>query len=252
MKEKLENIYQFLNENRSYNQKIQEKYFSSWVCPHQDTADKIISMLYNVSSSQSRPNIDQLSDFFRYIYANKKSLDSFQSFTNYLGGTSGAEANYKMLFNNLKSHKGWGVKTSALFVKNIYHMHSENYPEKLKIWNDVPQKFAENDTLFLPVDSVIEKIFEKIVETPQLGRAKKWSFSNINLTLKKYYESEQIAIWDDLWFWGFITQRSLSGGERDLEWNENKYWMLEESNKESEEISKIKEKSEEFLAILRI
>jgi len=59
--------------------------------------------------------------------------------------------------------------------------------------------------------------------------------------LKKYYSLSEIEIWDDLWFWGFITQKD-SGKNRTFEWNENKYWMIKVSEKNEKIIKKLKKK----------
>lgn len=243
MKDKLNKIYNFLSENRKYNKELQEKYYSSWVCSYAKTSDKVTSILYKVANSQSQPKIDLLSDFFEKINDNKESLNSFLSFSNYIGTSTYKEANYFTLFENLKKIEGWGNKTSALFVKNIYHMHNDNYSSKLKFWDDAPRKIEANDSLMLPVDIVITEIFQKI-DSKII-----WNFTSINNTLKDYYKGDDIAIWDDLWFWGFITQKG-SGKDRAFEWNKSKYWMLEESPKDSNTIGIIENKAIEFLKLL--
>ena len=243
MKNKLNRIYEFLSENRKYNKELQEKYYFSWVCPHTKTSDKVISILYKVANSQSQPKIDHLSEFFKKINNSQKSLESFASFLDYIGDKTNTESNYKSLFDNLKNISGWGNKTSALFVKNIYHMHNDGYSEKLRFWSDAPRKIEDNDLLMLPVDIVITEIFQRI------DNSITWDFKNINNTLKNYYKGDDIAIWDDLWFWGFITQQG-SGRDRKFGWNESKYWMLEESPKDADTINEIKNKSIEFLKLL--
>ncbi len=94
----------------------------------------------------------------------------------------------------------------------------------------------------MPVDSVIIAIFKKI------GSCQNWCFNSINLEIKKYYHGHDIEIWDDLWFWGFITQRG-SGENRAFEWNENKYWVLKETDKDQKTINEIHEKAELFLSL---
>jgi len=46
----------------------------------------------------------------------------------------------------------WGNKTSALFVKSIFHLHNSNYPGKLKLWGDAPDTIAKENDFYLPVD----------------------------------------------------------------------------------------------------
>jgi hypothetical protein len=60
---------------------------------------------------------------------------------------------------------------------------------------------------------------------------------------------KQMEIWDDLWFWGFITQNG-SGDQREFVWNENKYWVIKESDKSLEMVMEIKRKATEFLDII--
>ena len=243
MKDRLNKIHKFLCENRQYNKELQEKYYLSWVCPYEKTSDKVISILYKVANTQSQPKINYLADFFKKIHDDRSSLDSFSSFSNYIGNTKNKDANYITLFNNLKSVNGWGAKTSALFVKNIYYMHSNNYSTKLRFWSDTPNTIKDNDTLLLPVDIVISEIFNKIDNT------KKWDFKTLNNILREHYTGDDIAVWDDLWFWGFVTQQG-SGKDRLFGWNENKYWILEASIKDVDKISEIKDKSIDFLKLL--
>ena len=64
-----------------------------------------------------------------------------------------------------------------------------------------------------------------------------------------HYSSEEMEIWDDLWFWGFINQRG-SGLNREFIWNEAKYWALLETAKDEASINKIKDVSTMFLKII--
>jgi len=143
----------------------------------------------------------------------------------------------------MKIQSGWGEKTSALFSKSIYHLHNNKYPKELKIWNDAPKKLTENDLFYLPVDAVIIAIFKNI------DKSNNWTFSKINRTIKDYYSGNEIEIWDDLWFWGFITQIG-TGENREMRWNLNKYWTLRESDKNPKMITEIEKKAEIFLNIL--
>lgn len=112
----------------------------------------------------------------------------------------------------------------------------------LEIWEDAPQSLNNNDRLYIPVDTVIIEIFKRI-------GFDRCNFDTINKEVAKYYHGEAIEVWDDLWFWGFITQRR-SGNQRTLGWNPNKYWSLENSNKDEIIITEIKEKAEHFLKLL--
>ena len=151
--------------------------------------------------------------------------------------------NFDSLYIGMKNQEGWGKKTAALFSKSIYHLHNGQYSENLKIWDDVPKTISNNDNFYLPVDAVIIAIFKK------LDSSKNWDFDKVNKTLKSKYNGQQIEVWDDLWFWGFITQNG-SGDNRAFEWNENKYWALKESDKNNEMIETIKAKAQDFLNLL--
>jgi hypothetical protein len=240
MRDKLKAIYAFLLDNRAYNKDLQEKYYTSIISCRVDIKDKVSSLLYNVANTQSQPKIDKLAQFYQFIYADIESLTSFKKFVKRVSGKeNGCYAN---LFQGLKKCSGWGEKTSALFVKAIFHLHSGRYNDNLRLWDDAPQDIGENDRIFLPVDAVIMEIFKKI----GFVRCK---FTAINDEINKYYDGAAIEVWDDLWFWGFITQKG-SGDQRAFGWNLNKYWSLEHSNKDVLVIKEIEEKSECFLKLL--
>ena len=125
----------------------------------------------------------------------------------------------------------------------IYQIHNIKAYNKYKIWEDVPE-LTFDDELYLPVDSVIVIIFNKIFPNHQ----RRWTFNEINKQLNRLYKNYEIEVWDDLWFWGYISQKGSV--KRDFVWNEEKYWSLKESNKDSKIISEIRNKSIEFLRIL--
>lgn len=240
MQKKLHEVFNFLKENRKYNKDLQIRYYSNFIAPFNSKEEKIISILYNIAATQSQPKIDNLSAFYKFIFEDLKALSSFDNFVNRINPNQ--KPNYNNLYEGMSKQKGWGNKTSALFTKTIFHLHNEDYPDFLKIWDDVPQKLEENDSFFLPVDAVIITIFKRLEN-------QNWNFNKINRHLKDHYIGSEIEIWDDLWFWGFITQEG-SGFERNFKWNENKYWMIKESNKNPEIVSEIRNKAEDFLQII--
>lgn len=242
MENKINVIFDFLKKNRKYNHKLQEKYHLSTILPYKNKEEKILSLLYDIVNTQSQPKIDNISNFFQDINGNIDRLETFEKFVTYLNGDN-CIINYKSLFDGLKKCSGWGNKTSALFVKNIFHFHNGKYSDELFIWDDAPNEISNDDSFYLPVDAVIISIFNEI------DKSKNWNFNNINLEIKKKYSGNDIEVWDDLWFWGFITQKG-SGIDRIFEWNENKYWILKETSKEKEEIKIIEEKSKIFLEII--
>lgn len=243
MENTLKELFVFLKSNRQYNKELQTRYYNSIIDPRKNTFENVVSLLYHIANTQSQPKIDNLSSFYKKIYANKKSLDSFKGFLNVVKPQNEITTSYKELFFGMKSQSGWGDKTSALFSKSIYHLHNNEYPKELELWNDAPKKLIEHDLFYLPVDAVIIAIFKNI------DNSRNWTFSKINRTLKDYYCGNEIEIWDDLWFWGFITQIG-TGENRKMQWNLNKYWTLRESDKDPKMIIEIEKKAEVFLNIL--
>lgn len=243
MKESLSRIFDFLNENRQYNKELQTRYYSGIINSQNTKAEKVISLLYHIANTQSQPRIDYLAAFYKKIYLKKELLSSFEGFLSVVSLDESEGKNYKTLFDKMNSQNGWGYKTSALFVKTIYHLHNNEYPEELKIWNDAPKDLENGDKLYLPVDTVIITIFNKI-------SPKKWTFKNINSTIKDSYNGKDIEVWDDLWFWGFISQIGTGDG-RKMGWNLNKYWTLRESDKNPKMIEEIKNKADVFLSLIQ-
>jgi len=238
MDKKLDKIFTFLNTNRQFNQALQDRFYQSVIIPFNDNKGKVVSLLYHIANTQSQPKIDNLANFYKSIH---QDTNYFSSFINFLGKINpGQPVNFDSLYNGMRNQDGWGKKTAALFTKSIYHLHNGHYSDKVRIWNDVPPNLASNDSFYLPVDSVIVAIFKK------LDNSINWDFDKVNRTLKQKYNGQQIEVWDDLWFWGFITQNG-SGSNRRFEWNENKYWALKESDKNPETIREISKKSNEFL-----
>lgn len=242
MKESLKNIFDFLIENRIYNKELQTRYYSGIVKPQNSKAEKIVSLLYHIANTQSQPKIDYLAEFYKKIYRNIDLLNSFSGFMSVINANGIGPNNYKALYNGMKNQKGWGEKTSALFAKSIFHLHNNEYPNELKIWNDAPTDLEENDNFYLPVDAVIIAIFKEI-------KPKSWNFKNVNEIIEENYSGKNIEVWDDLWFWGFISQIGTGDG-RKMGWNLNKYWNLRESDKSQKKIEEIKLKAEQFLNIL--
>ena len=241
---KLQKIFDFLNSNREHNHKLQERFYGSVLKPFNNIPEKIISLLYHIANTQSQPKIDNLAKFFIELHENIECLNSFQSFVEFIKPKSETEINFRTLYLGMEKQSGWGKKTSALFVKTIFHLHNSEYSKELKIWNDVPKTIEKNDEFFLPVDAVILFIFSK------LNSEMKWDFDKVNTKLKKIYKEKEIEIWDDLWFWGFITQNG-TGENRKFEWNVNKYWALKETDKRKTEIKIIEQKAETFLKLMR-
>lgn len=243
MDNKLKEIFDFLKSNRQYNHSLQERFYKSVIMSHDNTKDKVISLLYHIANTQSQPKIDKLANTYRLIIDDKDCLSSLTSFVTKINSERPVVISFDSLYKGMKSQDGLGNKTAALFTKSIYHLHNGQYASELRIWTDVPNAITDYDDFYLPVDAVIISLFNKLDNT------KSWNFDTVNKKLKSTYTNQQIEVWDDLWFWGFITQNS-SGDSRLFKWNENKYWALEASDKNSQMISEIKNKAEFFLKII--
>jgi len=242
MKDALDRIFQFLLDNRYFNKEVQTRHYCNVLSPHHGASEKVIALLYHVANTQSQPSINMLASFYQMIYTNTSKMDSFTGFMSAVDEYHKRPRNYKGLCHAMRDQSGWGDKTAALFTKAIYHIHNGDYPSDLKFWGDIPEGLEQEDMLYLPVDRVIISAFNFI--SPQ-----NWSFSKINNLLNTHYSNEEVEVWDDLWFWGFITQ--VGGGtEREMRWNPNKYWMLVGTNKDPQIISSIQKKSSVFLEIL--
>jgi len=239
---KLSSLFHFLNDNRAYNKKVQSNSYKLFLAPFDSLEDKLYSVLHHVANTQSQPKIDILAPFFQKVYSNKSQLHSFKTFIDFLTDKENEVHNYESLYYGMLRQKGWGNKTSALFTKTIYHLHNGKYGFQNSIWKDAPKTIDKEEKIFLPVDAVIEAIFHRI------DPSTKWNFHKINKLLQSKYTSEEMEVWDDLWFWGFINQRG-SGLTREFIWNEPKYWALIETAKDVASINKIKDVSMKFLKI---
>ena len=254
--EKLNEIFKFISnvENRVYNQKIQLGFIETWIGDKNlQLNKKVLNLLYNIFNTQSQPNMEKGADFFKKIHSNPDYYKSFYDFCKFVSGKQNLrkdEANFQFAFKNLKELNGWGEKTSSLFLKVIHEVHNGRFNE-YSFWDDVPNK-ETTDRLYLPVDQVIDYIFKNIYD--QVTDLK---FARINDILNENYKKpEEILIWDDLWFWGYITQQSYTENKKIkrkfVDFNDAKYWTLLNSDKDVEIIKLTKIKPIEFLNLIRI
>lgn len=247
MKNKLDEILLFLKENKNYNKALQTEYALGTIGSREDSFDKLVALLYDTINTQSQPNIDNVSEFFREVYSNKNQLNTFNGFFKFIVGNSIDEYPqtdiYNQLFESLKAKEGWGPKTSSLFIKNIYNYHHSFDKPELKFWNDTP-KMKDGDKLYLPVDTVIMEIFNNFLANHKA----KWNFGNINKILHGNFINEDVILFDDLWFWGFITQKGSS--KRDFVINMDKYWTIKEADKDAMVLKNIEEQAGKFLTLL--
>jgi len=236
MKNQLENMFQFLKDNRVFNRRLQKEVLRPVLCVDSPLQKKVINLLYHTANTQSQPKIDALATFFKSIHQDRRKTQSFGNFVQFLTGKKSCLFND--LYRGLRDQSGWGPKTSALFTKVVYQAHNK-FGSDFEFWSDTPRQVSNKDQLWLPVDAVIMHIFQ------QMGMHQP-TFAKINQEIKQHYRGDKLEIWDDLWFWGFITQKG-TGQARTSEWNENKYWMLIEASKSPPEIARTKEKARIFL-----
>lgn len=105
---------------------------------------------------------------------------------------------------------------------------------------EVAKILRRDDKVYLPVDSVIIYIFQKIGLHPA-------NFLSVNKVLRALYTAEQMLVWDDLWYWGFFTQVS-DGINRQCGWNQDKFWCQVTAPKAQE--VQVRRLGEEFLRII--
>ena len=242
MNKKLHDIYSFLNENRSYNKPVQIGAYRMALLPYEITFDKVYALLYNTLKTQSQVNMDKSAVFFQRMATNKSNLNSMTNFLKTIGSSENTPLTYKALFDLLANQESWGNKTAALFVKAVYHCHI-GYAKDLHFWSDAPKNMSKEDELFLPVDAVIYFIFQVI------GNPCNNTFSGINNYLKKNFPESNFEVWDDLWFWGFITQKG-TGNSRIIQFNEEKYWNLLDAPKDQNTINQTKLLANQFIALI--
>ncbi|WP_341891932.1 hypothetical protein [Variovorax sp. YR752] len=198
------------------------------------------------ANSQSAPKLGKLGKFWREFAAFTPSgavrlANLSRHFENARGIAKQGAGPWDRLFHALAEQPGWGPKTSALFVKGTIEIHRG--PRYLHFLRDADAAAAPltNDTVYLPVDSVITCIFKNL----GLEEA---DFVTVNKALSKVYSAEEMLVWDDLWYWGFFTQVS-DGSNRTLNWNSDKFWCQPSAQRAQE--AEVQRLGEEFIAICR-
>jgi hypothetical protein len=238
----IEAVFTFLERNNKYNKKIQESEIRRILGSYDAIEDRARYLLHEIYNTQSQPKLEPAADFFKNIFKQSGALATFDSFSRCLD----LKSKYKGdLFRSLVDCNGWGHKTSALFIRNLALIRNNDHLRSM-FWEDIAS--LDEQPIRLPVDAVITAIFERLQVTDSSSRPVN-NFSRINNYLMERYTREEMLIWDDLWFWGFITQRSEpKNPQRIFGFNEAKYWSIFTAPKEEPEISKIKRLTEDFLS----
>ena len=239
---KIKDVFNFLKRHHDYDRLIQHGYVKQTLSACSSPRERMRLMLERAVNSQSKPSLDNVAAFWKDVHESKENLDSYRGFYDFIKRESHTD-----LMSALSRQAGWGNKTASLFVRNLWIAYCEKALKPL-IWSDLD---LTHERLYLPVDAVIKNIFS------QIDTSKKWDFVSINHKLnpngeKPQYSNEQMLIWDDLWFWGFITQRSEPGSKlREFEWNEAKYWSIFTAPRDKISIKKIKALAEGFVNLIK-
>lgn len=238
MKANIRKLYSFLKKNRKYNRALQNKNIEELFSNVTGSkSKKTLYLLHYIFYTQSQAKLDKAQEFFEGVWNNKRALNSLKSFCKYLGHYN-PDQPYLSIYTGLKNQGGWGEKTSALFVKHVYLIHQNKKKDTLKFWDDAP-KLSKKDTHYLPVDAVILDIFTRFDNALN-------SFKRINNYLADFKDKD---VWDDLWFWGFISQTG-SKSPRKLGFNKSKYWLLLHTDKTPKKIKEIEGKCREFVSLI--
>ena len=235
---KIEKIFQFLKKHHHFNRDIQYGYVKQTLNACDVPRERMRLLLARAVNSQSRPKLDEVADFWKSVHQRRDYLDSFEGFLSFVDRKSHSD-----LVTALAKQSGWGPKTSALFVRNLWIAGAESDLAPL-IWSDLD---LAKERLYLPVDTVIQNIFS------QIDGSKKWGFHSINTRLQVLnFSAPDMLIWHDLWFWGFITQRSdPKPTVRKFEWNEAKYWSIFTAPRDARTIIKLKTLAESFVSLTK-
>lgn len=65
---KIDRIYDFLLNNRSYNTTVQRRFYSEALAEYESPEDKRISILYKVQATQSQPKLNNVAKFWKMYH----------------------------------------------------------------------------------------------------------------------------------------------------------------------------------------
>ncbi|WP_175914686.1 hypothetical protein [Burkholderia metallica] len=233
-------LYAFLVEHHHVNAAIQQGFLGESLSPA-TVGERALLLMHRALQTQSKPKLDPICEFFQEI-RDQRATENFAAFHHLI--TAGGKLG---LVDGLALKRGWGPKTAALFVRNLAYI--ESTPKlRAKFWRDT--RVLKGDQLRLPVDEVIVTVFRALA--PHINWSKAISPSNIGRYFHHalQYRDEELLIWDDLWFWGFVTQRTVAGATRELGWNESKYWAVPHAPRDHQSIEHIKQCSGRFLKLI--
>jgi hypothetical protein len=241
---RIRSLFEFLKRNKAINLRIQRGYVAESLAPKK-VADCALLLMQRVLNTQSQPKLDPIAKFLQTAFTSN-ALRSCREFRSWLLAQTGT-GNIR---EALGHWDGWGPKTASLFVRNLAII--EMTPRlRQGFWADVD--VLKREEIEVPVDAVIMEVFARL--GPLVGKDLK-SHKSINYYLRDEleYSAREMLIWDDLWFWGFITQRSApksQGGGRTVGWNEGKYWSIPHAPRRPADVARVMQLSREFLGHLR-
>lgn len=222
---KLEEIFEFLLRNRRFNELVQHAAYRQDVLPWPDTGSKLRFMLHSKQATQSQPDLDKQFSTWKRLeqhYADFECVRTADDLAKALwaiaadGKTkpAGETKTFDDMWTALDAADCFGAKTAALFVKSIIDIHTLEINRDLRFLDDF--QLDPSDVVRLPVDSVIIHIFKEI------GGASNFTKINDQIWLSGLSSTQWPTLWDDLWFWGFITQRKKNA-QRVTALNEAKF-----------------------------
>lgn len=261
----LHSLFEFMRaaDRRLWNERLQIFWNKRSLFHCESDIARLTALLHGIVNTQSKIKLDNIAVFWKRLsqYQWPSAKPSMGDLIAFLLDSASAKVvehvtgdiagkPWAQLFHALKHQPGWGDKTAALFVKNVIRIHRVSAIELhfLSDGAELAMKITD-DFVFLPVDAVIIHIFKTCF--PHVAKA---NFSKINAYLHDHYTSDEMLLWDDLWFWGFLTQNSKSNvtngddEKRVVAWNAGKYWTLEYYS--WADLESIKKNAEEFMKII--
>lgn len=253
---RIKEIFEFLKKNAQWNKEYQEREYQRCLLGAGSPRNRLIHFLHLNVNTQSSPDMDALSPFWRDLYqADIEEISTLKKFVEFLKNLKRKKNSksktkktsqvsiptdyWSTLFDELSMRPGWGAKTTALFVKATIQLHQG--PKDLHFWTDATPDDAPLEVKpFLPVDEVILNIFKVLGHPcPRI--------ENLNKALRKRYSAQEMLTWDDLWFWGFFTQKGKN--KREFGWNSEKFWgQLSSAKADETELSAL---GAQFVKLLR-
>jgi len=248
---RLKEIYFFLQQNHAWNKAIQIAEVRRILNSETHVKTRAKRLLFEAFLTQRNPKLEHVMCFSKFLLQIEPHLSSFKKFITFLELPIAAQP--KEILRSLQEKSrfagnpsGFGPKTISIFLRNLAIIQRTEL--KNMLWADIPL-WGKMDFL-VPVDRVIMQIFGKLRQANLIGR-KYSGFDSINKCLKNSTPTgADMLIWDDLWFWGYITQNSR-GGVRNHRWNEAKYWSIYTAKKASRTINKIKTQAQYFLSLIK-